>query len=184
MVFPVVPPKLLPTVPKKASEAFQNSFAPAPEPLVEIVDRRPKKGSSKLQPWMVNAFAAAMKKGHTVASASDVIGVSARTVSRWLAEAENEDCKDDLLLEFAHAARSGRASVTGTLIEACMAHAITDPKIAFELLKVHQKDFNTAKKIEAEVTPMPVKRDLSSLSDEEVEFMQAIERKMLTAGEG
>lgn len=161
----------LPTVPKKSFVESLPSAAPA-----EVVKR---KKATKLEPWMVPAISKAISKGHTISSASDLIGVSARTVQRWLAEAEQEGCQDDLLLEFAQAATAARADIIGQLSEVLMVHALTDGKIALELMKVHNADFNIAKKVEAKIELEAPKKDFSKMTTEEIRLYRQLETKLL-----
>ena len=149
-------------------------------PKAEIVKRD---RSGLLQPWMIPTFATAMRQGHTIASASDLLGVTARTVRKWLDRADEEGA-DDLHIEFAHAAREARGSVTSALVSAAMTHALVDPKICMELLKVHASDFNVARKVEAEVAVSPPKLDLSGFSPEEVRTFRELELKALAGPKG
>jgi hypothetical protein len=176
---PPLPPKR--TVTREATKAFLEAV-PETAPLAEVVNRRPK--ARKLEPHMIATVEQAMMLGATVENAARLIGVSAKTFSRWLEEADDEDCEDDLLLEFAAAAHAGRAKVVGRLTRALLEQAEENPKAAIEALRVLGGDaWNPAKKVEAKIdAEIGPRLDMTVLSQEERNALRDMELRALAAG--
>lgn len=168
------------TVTAESTQTFLAAVDPAP--LAEVVNRRAR--SRKLEPWMIAVVQQAMAFGSTVENAARLIGISPKTFARWMDEADDEDCTDDLLLEFAAAAHAGRANVVSRLTRALLEQAEENPKAAIEALRVLGGDaWNPVKKVEAKIdAEIGPKHDMTVLSQEERDLLRSMELRALAAG--
>lgn len=180
---PPPPPKKAPPPPPTVTRTSASAFLAAVEPAaVEVVDR--KRARRKLEPYMIAVVEQAFRMGATIENAARLVGVSPKTMQRWLDEADDETCEDDLLLEFAAAAHTGRASVINKLTSALIAQAEEDPRAAIEALRVlGGPAWNPAKKVEAKIdAEVGAKHDMTVLTQEERNLLRDMELRALTAG--
>lgn len=134
---------------------------------------RRAKGPRLLTPDMVHVAERSFRAGMTQFNVASILGVSLRTMNKWIAEADEDGCTNDLLLEFADACRRGRASALQTLTEHAMMHSADDGRVTIKLLEVLNPDFNVTKNVKVDATLAPAQLlDLSTLTDEEFEVVQ------------
>lgn len=147
---------------------------PAPQPKTEVV--RTKKRTA-LEPWMVGAGERAFAGGLTIPAAARVLGIHPRTLAKWFAEAEEESCKDELLLSFVSACERGRANITDLLMGHLLNHAADDGKVALKLMEMVNPEWNTAKKVDVSATVTAAALvDYSHLSDDQMAVLAAADQ--------
>lgn len=115
-----------------------------------------------------------------IATCACALGVSKRKLEAWLAEGEQEDCEDELLLELYAAMCRGRAVDNADLSEAGMHHRHESPAVYLHEMKVRNPEWNIASKSEsktASVTIVPV--EVRNKTPEERRAIRAEELKRL-----
>lgn len=146
----------------------------APGPVAEPAPLAKRaKGPRLLTPDMVPIAERAFRAGMTQTNVAHILGVAPRTLMKWIAEADEDGCDNELLLSFADACRAGRAHALQTLTQHAMSHSAEDGRVTIKLLEVLNPDFNVTKsiKVDATVAPAPLV-DYSSLTDEEFEIVK------------
>lgn len=164
------------TTPDKPPRAETTAIA-VPPPAAVVVSR---KRNRELAPWMVVTAAEAFKAGGTIKTVAALLNVTEARLSGWIDASEAEDAEDELLLEFGHVCRQGRAGWVGKLRRAVEIHALTDGKIAMALLQAYDPEMNPTKKVEAKIkVEGPSPESMDNLDVEDIRALRAIEKKRL-----
>lgn len=137
--------------------------------------------NNRLEEWMIEVFSRALKKGHTVGSAADLIQVPMAKIREWMARAEEPDAPE-IYVRFASSACHARANRVDELLGMANVHAAASPQMCLELLKISNSEFNVAKKMDVQAGPRQTE-DLSGFSYEELEAYKALKTKALRSGE-
>lgn len=134
----------------------------------------------------IDIFCRALDMPLTFKDAAGAVGFSERTLRGWIAQGEDEDCQDELLVELAHKvgqvmAGGHRAALNKLLLE----HAVFDPKAALAALNIFSPSTQITKnvKVEATVAPKGPALDYGALDDAELEEFNRLQTKLALAAQ-
>jgi hypothetical protein len=144
-----------------------------------LPDRAKKTRSFKttIEPWMTPVVVKAIEAGMPLHLVGGLVGVTRRTLTSWRDLGSTEGCPEPLLVEFALAVEEARAKASMAGVQLMQQHAAVDWRAAKTLLEAQDPDM----KIEATVAPGPA-RDLSKLTDSELQQLAMLETKLLPSG--
>lgn len=150
----------------------------SPPPLPK---KTPKSFKTKIEGWMIAVAVKATESGLPLKLVGGLIGATSATVLRWRTQGEQEGCPDPLLVEFALAIEEARTKAALEGMRLMNDHAATDWKAALEVLRASDPETWSAQsrvKIDATVQAV-APRNLSALSDEELNQLASLENKLL-----
>ncbi len=137
----------------------------------------------KFEPWMGGVAKAAILDGLPLNLIAGLIGVSASRLRPWYQEGSSEECRDPELAEFASQIDAARSEAGLKSVRLMSQHALLDYRAAVELFKVSDPEtWNPARKVQVDSTVTHRLPDRSSLTDEELLQLEALESKMLPSG--
>jgi hypothetical protein len=151
-----------------------------------LPDRAKKTRSFKttIEPWMTPVVVKAIEAGMPLHLVGGLVGVTRRTLTSWRDLGSTEGCPEPLLVEFALAVEEARAKASMAGVQLMQQHAAVDWRAAKTLLEAQDPETwgtKTNMKIEATVAPGPA-RDLSKLTDSELQQLAMLETKLLPSG--
>jgi len=139
---------------------------------------------TKIEEWMIPVAVKALKSGLPLSLVGGLLGVTRRTLTSWRDLGSQEGCTDPLLVQFALDIEKARAEASMDGVALMQQHAAVDHKAALALLQAQDPETwspQSRVKLEATVAPAPA-RDLSKLSNEELQQLAALETKLLPSG--
>lgn len=132
---------------------------------------------------MIPIVCNALQMGLPLTGVAGLIGVTRNTFMRWLTEGQDENCKDELKVELAVRVYEARAKAALEGVKMMNLHAAEDYRAQLELLRAQDPETWAPKaqtKIDVEVSQKP-QRDLSLLTDSELEDLARLEAKIQAA---
>lgn len=179
---PVSPPKTIKKAPPPSSRSGFGG-GPSTQQTIELAPRTELAPTfkHKAESWMVAVVDRALRAGMPLAQTAGLIGVTRKTFSKWLALGQDEKCTDPVLVEFAVAVEKARSEAALKGVQLMNMHAAVDWKCQLELLRAQDPDTwsaQTRSKVDVTHHDGSDQRDLSGLTDEELEELAALEAKI------
>lgn len=139
-----------------------------------------KKAPNTLTMDVIGVLERTLLTGAPLGIACSAAGISVRTFHRWMAQADDEACRDPLILELAERVRAARATQDTEMFETLKGHAVTNAQVAIRLAEAQNPDVWVVEKktkatVEATIAPKMPTEDLSMATAEELDELDRLD---------
>ncbi len=148
--------------------------------------------TNTLAPWMVDVAEKLYEEGKYDADVAAYLKVTRSTLSRWFSQGADEDCDDDLLVDFVQRCNEARAKANANLDAIWDLHVQNDPRACAVAMRARRpEEYNQEQKVKVESTVTTAKplaetdftaEELRAMRANELIFQAARERKALNRG--